>query len=55
VDKENYGKAKGTWLLTKSQLLPSDRDEIMTHNLRIGIESKRDLVINQIPFTTKPP
>ena len=27
----------------------------MAQNLTIGIESKRDLVINQVPFTTKPP
>jgi hypothetical protein len=26
----------------------------MAQNLSIGIESKRDLVINQVPITTKP-
>jgi hypothetical protein len=26
----------------------------MAHNLLIRLESKRDLVINQVPITTKP-
>ena len=54
MDRENYGKAKGTWCLTKSRLLPIHRGKSMAQNLRNEIGSKRDLVNNQVPFTTKP-